>query len=143
MSDAQFEIGYGIIIEEAGEAISEALTVYECFNDFFISVVSEIGYDTMLLLWLILFIKVKLIERSKYKEKLYKWYEKFSFQSGDADTVIVDVMIKKLPQKAAGHIPGEMIDVPHRELATHLSNLTGTGHNGKYLLFYCCHSLCE
>ena len=72
MSDAQFENGYGIFSEEAGETISEALTVIECFNDFFISVVSEIGSDTMLLPWLILFTKMKLIERAKYKEKLYK-----------------------------------------------------------------------
>ena len=39
MSDKKFRNGGGIIIEEAGETISEASKVSEIFNDFFISVV--------------------------------------------------------------------------------------------------------
>ena len=45
MSDKKFRNGGGIILEEGEETISEASKVSEIFNDFFISVASEIGFD--------------------------------------------------------------------------------------------------
>ena len=45
MSDKKFQNGCGIILEEDGETISEALKLFELFNNFFISVASEIGLD--------------------------------------------------------------------------------------------------
>ena len=45
MSDKKFQNGCGITLEEDGETISEASKVSEVFNNFFISVASEIGLD--------------------------------------------------------------------------------------------------
>ena len=45
MSDKKFRNGGGIILEEREETISKAFKVSEIFNDFFISVASEIGFD--------------------------------------------------------------------------------------------------
>ena len=45
MSDEKFRNGGGIILGEGEENVSEACKVSEIFNDFFISVASEIGCD--------------------------------------------------------------------------------------------------
>ena len=45
MSDKKFQNGCGITLKEDGETISEASKLSEVFNDFFISVASEIGLD--------------------------------------------------------------------------------------------------
>ena len=45
MSDKKFRNRGGIILEEGEETISEASKVSEIFNDFFIYVASEIGFD--------------------------------------------------------------------------------------------------
>ena len=45
MSDNKFQNGCGIVLEEDGETISEASEVSEIFNDFFVSVASEIDLD--------------------------------------------------------------------------------------------------
>ena len=45
MSDKKFRKGGGMILEEGEETISDASKVSEIFNDFFISVASEIGFD--------------------------------------------------------------------------------------------------
>ena len=96
----------------------------EIFNDFFISVASEIGFDEDI---------VSVADAiNKYNvhpsiEKIKLYYENdiknFDFQTVDADTVML--MIKNLDSKKATgcDIPGKLIKVAHRELATPLCNL--------------------
>ena len=120
MSDKKFRNGGGIILEEAGETISEASKVSEIFSDFFISVASEIGFDED-----IVSVADAINEYNSHPsiEKIKLYYENdiknFNFQTVDADTVML--MIKNLDsKKATGYdkIPGKLIKVAHRELAT-------------------------
>ena len=86
MSDKKFRNGGGIILEEAGETISEASKVTEIFNDFFISVASEIGFDED-----IVSVADAINEYNSHPsiEKIKQYYEndikKFDFQTVDAD----------------------------------------------------------
>ena len=95
------------------ETISEASKVSEVFNDFFISVASEIGLDENI---------VSVTDAiHKYKghpsvEQIKKHYsddiKKFYFQSVDADSVML--MIKKFDsEKATGYdnIPWKLIKI--------------------------------
>ena len=125
MSDKKFQNGCGITLEEDGETISEASKVSEVFNDFFISVASEIDLDEN-------FASVT-DAIHKYKghpsvEQIKKHYSddirNFDFQSVDADSVML--MIKKLDSKKAtgyDNIPGKLIKIVHQELANPLCNL--------------------
>ena len=125
MSDKKFQNGCGITLEEDGETISEASKVSEVFNEFFISVASEIGLDENI---------VSVTDAiHKYKgqpsvEQIKKNYSddirNFDFQSVDADSVML--LIKKLDSKKAtgyDNIPGKLIKIAHQELANSLCNL--------------------
>ena len=125
MSYKKFRNGGGIILEEAGETISEASKVSDIFNDFFISVASEIGFDEH-----IVSVADPINEYNTHPsiEKIKQYCENdirsFDFQTVDADTVML--MNKNLDSKKAtgyDNIPGKLFKVAHRELANPLCNL--------------------
>ena len=107
------------------------------FNDFFISVASEIGFDED-----IVSVTDAINEYNTHPsiEKIKAYYKNdiryFDFQTVVADTVML--MIKNLDSKKAtsyDNIPGKLIKVAHRELGNPLCNLIN--HSMKLKCFPC------
>ena len=125
MSDKKFQNGSSIILEDNDETISDASRVSEIFNDFFVSVASEIGFEEDITSTKDVIDKYQ-SHPSVDKIKSYYKYDirTFDFHTVDAGTVMS--MIKNInPRKATGYdnIPGKLIKIAHQELSIPLCNL--------------------
>ena len=125
MSDKKYRNGGNITLNENGETITDASRVSEIFNDIFVNVATDIGFNddvvsaSDVIRRLDQHPSVKRI-RGYYRDKI----KDFDFHVVDTETVMQ--MIKNInPRKATGcdNIPGKLIRIAYREISIHICSL--------------------
>ena len=133
MSDKKYRNGGNITLNENGETITDASRVSEIFNDFFVNVATDIGFNDDVVSASDAIRRhdqhpsVKRI-REYYRDKI----KDFDFHVVDTETVMQ--MIKNInPRKATGcdNIPGKLIWIAYREISIPICSLLNASITAK------------
>ena len=125
MSDKKYRNGGNITLNENGETITDASRVSEIFNDFFVNVATDIGFNDDVVS---ASDAIKRHDQHPSVKRIREYYQDkikdFDFHVVDTETVMH--MIKNInPRKATGcdNIPGKLIRIAYREISIPICSL--------------------
>ena len=125
MSDKKYRNGGNISLNENGETITDASRVSEIFNDFFVNIATNIGFnDDMVSASDAISKHHEHPSVIRIKEYYHDKIKDFDFHAVDTDTVMQ--MIKNInPRKATGcdNIPGKLIRIAYKEISLPICSL--------------------